>query len=205
MKLMVIPIVIGALGTVTKELVQGLQDLDIRGRVETIQTTALLRLARIPRGVLETWGDLLSLRLQWRIGWSTEHLISARRPDLVIFNKKKRTHRIVDFDVPADHRVELKESENRNKYQTLPEKWKKLWNIKVTMMPIVIGAHGTVTKGLVRKLEDLEIRGRVETIQTTALLRSARIPRGVLQTWGDLLSLKFKWKNHQLTLVWKTL
>ena len=39
---MVIPIVIGALGTVTKGLVQGLVDLEIRRRVETIQTTALL-------------------------------------------------------------------------------------------------------------------------------------------------------------------
>ena len=54
MKVTVIPIVIGALGTVTEELVQGLEDLEIRGRVETIQTTALLRSARILRRVLET-------------------------------------------------------------------------------------------------------------------------------------------------------
>ena len=46
-------IVIGALGTVTKSLVKGLEDLEIR-RVETIQTPALLRLAKIPRRVLET-------------------------------------------------------------------------------------------------------------------------------------------------------
>ena len=45
MKLTVIPIVIGALVTVTKGLVQGLEDLDIRGRVETTETTALLRSA----------------------------------------------------------------------------------------------------------------------------------------------------------------
>ena len=47
--------------------------------------------------------------------------------------------------------------------------------MKVTVMRIVIGKLGTVTKGLVQELEDLEIRGRVETIQNTALLRSARI------------------------------
>ena len=55
---------------------------------------------------------------------------------------------------------------------------------------MVTGALGTVTKELVRELEDLEIRGRVETIQTIALLRSARILRRVLETLGDLLSLK---------------
>ena len=32
---------------------------------------------------------------------------------------------------------------------------KKLWNMKVTIIPIVIGAFGTVTKGLVKGLEDL--------------------------------------------------
>ena len=54
MKVMIIPIVIGALSTVTKGLVQGLADLEITVLVETIQTTALLRSARILRKVLET-------------------------------------------------------------------------------------------------------------------------------------------------------
>ena len=67
--------------------------------------------------------------------------------------------------------------------------------MKVTIVPIVIGALGTVTKGLLKSLEDLEIGGRVETIQTTALLWTASILRRVLETWGDLLSLKLQWKT----------
>ena len=67
--------------------------------------------------------------------------------------------------------------------------------MKVTIVPIVIGALGTITKGLLKALEDLEIGWRVETIQTTALPRTARILRRVLETWGDLLSLKLKWKT----------
>ena len=72
---------------------------------------------------------------------------------------------------------------------------KKLWNMKVTIVPIVIVALGIITKGLLKGLEDLEVGGRVETIQTTALLRTARILRRVLETWGDLLSLKRQWKT----------
>ena len=49
------------------------------------------------------------------------------------------------------------------------------------VIPIVVGALGTVTKGLVNGLEDLEIRGQEESIQTTTLLRSVRIPRRVLE------------------------
>ena len=58
-----IPIVVGALGTVHKDLEKRLEKLEIRGRIETIQTTALLRLVRILIRIMETRGDL-SLRLQ---------------------------------------------------------------------------------------------------------------------------------------------
>ena len=67
--------------------------------------------------------------------------------------------------------------------------------MKVTIIPIVIGAFGTVTKELLKSLEDLEVGGRVETIETTALLRTARILRRVLETWGDFLSLKIQWET----------
>ena len=54
--------------------------------------------------------------------------------------------------------------------------------MKVTVIPIIIGVLGTVTKGLMQPLEDLEIGRRVETVQTLALLRSTRILRRVLET-----------------------
>ena len=81
-----------------------------------------------------------------------------------------------------DHRVKLKECEKRDKYNDLPRELKKLRNMKVTIITFVIGVLGTRTKGLVQGLADLEITGRVETVQITALLRSAKIPRRVLET-----------------------
>ena len=76
------------------------------------------------------------------------HLISARRPDLIINKKKKKKKisKIVDFTVPADHRIKLKECEKRDKYLDLARELKKQWNMKVTIIPIVIGAFSTVTK-----------------------------------------------------------
>ena len=121
-------------------------------------------------------------KLLWDFDIQTDHLISARRPNLIIINKKKKIYKIVDFTVPADHRIKLKECEKRDKYLDLARELKKLWNMKVTIIPIVIGAFGTVTKGLLKGLEDLEVGGRVETIQTTALLKTATILRRVLET-----------------------
>ena len=73
--------------------------------------------------------------------------------------QKKRTCKIVDFAVPADHRIKLKEYEKKDKYLDLTRELKKPWNTQVTIIPIVIGAFGTVTKGLLKGLEDLEIGG----------------------------------------------
>ena len=94
----------------------------------------------------------------------------------------KKICKIFDFAVPADHRIKQKECEKKDKYLDLTRELKKLWDMKVTIIPIVIGAFGTVTKGLLKGLEDLEVVGRVETIQTTALLKTARILRRVLET-----------------------
>ena len=54
--------------------------------------------------------------------------------------------------------------------------------MKITIIPIVIGAFGTVTKGLLKGLEDLDVGGRMETIQRKALFKTARILRRVLET-----------------------
>ena len=64
--------------------------------------------------------------------------------------------------------------------------------MKVKVMLIVIGDLGSVTKGFVQRLEDLEIRGQGGTNQTTVLLISTRILWRILETWEGLLSLKLQ-------------
>ena len=101
--------------------------------------------------------------------------------------------------VPADRRYK---TERKNyKYLDLAWELKKLWNMKVTIVPFVIGAFGTVTKGLLKGLQYLKVGGQVETIHSTALLNSETSP-------GDLRRLavtQTSVKDHQLTLMWKTL
>ena len=53
-----------------------------------------------------------------------DRLISARWPDLVIVNKKKRTCQIVDFSILADHRVKIKENKKRDRYVDLARELK---------------------------------------------------------------------------------
>ena len=104
----------------------------------------------------------------------------------------------MDFAVPVNHRVKLKESEKKDYYLDFARELKK--------KTVEHESDGYTNSNwcswysyyiiwLVKELEYLEIRGRVETTQTTALLRSTRIIIRVLESWGDLLSLKLQWET----------
>ena len=143
-------------------------------------------------------------KLLWGFDVHTDHLITPRRPNLIIINKKKRTCKVVDIAVPADHRIKLKECEKKDNYLDLGRELKKLWNMKVTIIPIVIGAFGTVTKRLLKWLEDLEVGERVETIQWQHYWERPEYCEESLrleETWCHSRSSE----NHLLTLIWKTL
>ena len=71
-------------------------------------------------------------KLLWDFDIQTDHLISARRPNLIIINKKerkeKKPRKIVDFAVSADHKIKLKECEKRDKYIDLAIELEKQTN-----------------------------------------------------------------------------
>ena len=71
------------------------------------------------------------------------------------------------------------------------------------VMPVVISALGTVRKDLEKKLRGLKNSGRIEIIQTTALLREGRMLR-IPKDQRRLADIQTLVKNHQHTLVGKT-
>ena len=77
----------------------------------------------------------------------------------------------MDFTVSADNRVKLKERGKNDKYLDFAREVKTLLNMKVMVIPIVIGALGTISKELVKGLGDLEIRRQMEMIQTSAIIK----------------------------------
>ena len=85
-----------------------------------------------------------SYKLLWDFNIQTDHLIPARRPNLIIINKKKKKKRIckiVNFAVPADHRINLKEIEKKDKYRDLARELKNLWNIKLCQLWLMLLAQ----------------------------------------------------------------
>ena len=79
-------------------------------------------------------------KLLWYFDINTDYLKSARRPDLIKIKKKKKKKRIRKIAVSVDHRIKLKECEKTDEYLDLARELKKLRNMRVTIVPIVIGA-----------------------------------------------------------------
>ena len=55
----------------------------------------------------------------------TDHVIEARRSDLVVFDKKERSCKVIDFALPRDSRIQEKERENIEKYQDLGKEFRR--------------------------------------------------------------------------------
>ena len=77
--------------------------------------------------------------------------LDHNRPDIVIVDKQKSSCLIINVACPSDWRVDIKQEDKINKYLDLGCEIKELWEMKkVKVIPIVIGALGTV----LRRLED---------------------------------------------------
>ena len=82
----------------------------------------------------------------WDFSIQTDHVIEARRPKLVVVDKVERSCKIIDFAVPGDSRIEEKEKGKIEKYQDLGMKLQKIWNVKVKIIPLVVGFLGAILK-----------------------------------------------------------
>ena len=78
----------------------------------------------------------------------------------------------MDFAVPVDQRVKIKECDKRDKYFNLARDLRKLGNIRGTMILIVIEMFRMIPNVLERGRIELEIRGRIESIKSKAFFTS---------------------------------
>ena len=108
-------------------------------------------------------------------------MAEARRPDIVFVDKKKREIKILDVAVPGDGRVKDKELEKIEKYQLLKGEVGRIWGMKkVKVISVVIGALGAISDYFDKHTEEIGVQIRLQVMQKTALLGTARILRNVL-------------------------
>ena len=111
----------------------------------------------------------------------TDKVLEHRRLDIVVIDKeKKECIIIIDLAVPGDQNITAKEQEKITKYQDLRIEVEKQWDVEAVVVPIVVGALGTVSKELEKHLKRIDIPLVVPCLQKAALLGTAFILRRVL-------------------------
>ena len=114
---------------------------------------------------------------------NADYEIEHSRPNIVVELKSEKEFLIIDIAVPGDTRIKLKEQEKIEKYQDLKREIARSWCLRrVNVIPVVVGALGCVTKEAEQYIEKIGINIRTEVIRKTALLRTARTLRKVLET-----------------------
>jgi len=112
---------------------------------------------------------------------STHREVTANRPDIIIKNKKKKTRTLIDVVIPTDRNVVQKEVEKKLKYNSLGIEIQRMWNLKCTIIPVIIEATVIVTRSLMKNLEDIPGKHLMDSLQKTAILGTSHIKWKVLQ------------------------
>ena len=95
----------------------------------------------------------------------TDHEIYGKRPDVIVVQKDKNLYQIIDFACPCDRRVDTKELEKIEHYQDLARQLRNIWNMKVSVIPLVIGALGTTPIKLRNWLKKIGIETQITELQ----------------------------------------
>ena len=106
-------------------------------------------------------------RILQNLETQTDHLISSR-PDIVLINKTKKKGLccLVNFAVSAIKTIKIKEIKKFRRYLDLARELKKLLNMRLSVIRIVVCALRTGFKSLEKEPKELKIRGRMEIIRT---------------------------------------
>ena len=94
----------------------------------------------------------------WDMPVNTDRTITANRPDIIVKDSVNSTCKLIDMTVPSDRNIVLKETEKKCKYKDLELEIQRMWHMKTVVIPVVVGALGTVKKGMVENIKKVSER-----------------------------------------------
>ena len=128
---------------------------------------------RRKEGQVEIW---------WDRPIETTVKLDHNRPDLVIINRQDNKWPIIQFSVPWDKNVLLKEEEKVSKYIPLAKEIRKVHKVSTKIIPIILGSLGTVTTKLKGSLNELGLGQILGGLQTSVLIGTHNILRKVINS-----------------------
>ena len=115
----------------------------------------------------------------WNQQVQTDRTIPNNKPDIICDNEKE-TRMLIDIAISGDRNVIKKEPNKILKYEDLTIEIQHMWNVKTKVIPVIIGATGTISKSFRKYVSNIPGKHEVKELQKTAILGTAHILRKVL-------------------------
>ncbi|TWW65014.1 hypothetical protein D4764_22G0006610 [Takifugu flavidus] len=115
------------------------------------------------------------VKILWDFQIQTDKMVVANQPDIVVVDKHQKTVVVIDVAIPGDSNIRKKVHEKLEKYQGLKEEIERMWGMKTTVVPVVIGTLGAVTPNLSRWLQQIAGTTSEISVQKSAVLGTAKI------------------------------
>ena len=121
------------------------------------------------------------VRITWDMTIYTDKVLKHNKPDITLMPKDTQKWTIIDIAVPADQNIIQTEEEKVEKYQELAFEIRRIHGAsKVTVIPIVIGALGGISKRSKAWYCKLGVPDFLGSVQLSAILGTAHLLRKVL-------------------------
>ena len=82
--------------------------------------------------------------------------------------------------ISGDKNVIKKEAEEILKYKYLTIEIQRMWNVKTKVIPVIIGANGTISKSFRKYVSNIPGNHKGKELQKTPILGTAQILQKVL-------------------------
>jgi hypothetical protein len=110
----------------------------------------------------------------------TDRTIPDNKPDIIMPDNKQGTRLLIDAAISGDRNVIKKEAEMILKYKDLTTEIQRMWNVKTRVIPVIIGATGTISKSFRKYVSNISGKHELKELQKTAILGTAHILRKVV-------------------------
>ncbi|XP_067945436.1 uncharacterized protein [Watersipora subatra] len=123
-------------------------------------------------------------KILWDFYIRTDKHVLANKPDIAVVGKENKRATIIDRAIPNDYNIASKEKERVEKYLPLGEEIEKYWDVRTTVIPVVIGALGAITPAHKMWLAQIPTAINSSEVQKCALMGTTKVLRRVLKLPG---------------------
>ena len=121
----------------------------------------------------------------WDYQVKTDKHIQCNKPDLIVQEKESERCVIIDVAILSDYNIQKKATDKMSKYVDLQIKCQRMWDKKVEVIPLIIGATGVVDRNIQSCLKKISGKHNIYNLQRSAILGTAHILRKVLSIKSD--------------------